>query len=70
MLLAGNLELFEVDIRRGIFQGASLSYLPLALELVLLSLILRNAKVATELSESKEKTIYLLFKVYGKSEKE
>ena len=50
----GNLEFSEVDIRRDIFQGDSL--FTFVLELVPLSQILRKAKVAIELSESKEKT--------------
>ena len=55
MLYSGNSELGEVEIKRGIFQGDSLS--PLAL--VSLSLILRKAKAAYEFSESKEKINHL-----------
>ena len=55
MLCSGNSELGEVEIKRGNFQGGSLS--PLVLKFVLamipLSLILRKAKTAYEFSESK-----------------
>ena len=67
MLCSGNSELGEVEIKRGIFQGDSLS--PLSP----LSLILRKAKAAYEFSESKEKINHLLFmddlKLYSRSEK-
>ena len=54
MLCAGNSELGEVEIKRGIFQGVSLSPLVFDLVLILLSLILRKAKTAYEFSESKD----------------
>ena len=54
MLCAGNSELDEVEIKRGIFQGVSLSPLVFDLVLILLSLILRKAKTAYEFSESKD----------------
>ena len=60
MLCSGNSELGEVKIKRGIFQGDSLSPLVFVLALILLSLILRKAKAAYEFSENKEK-INLLF---------
>ena len=70
MLYSGNSELSEVEIKRGIFQGDSLSPLVFVLALTPLSLILRKA--ASEFSESKEK-INLLFmddlKLYSRSEK-
>ena len=73
MLCAGNLELGEVDIKRGIFQGDSLSPLVFVLALIPLSLILRKAKAAYEFSISKEKVNHLLFmddlKLYSRSEK-
>ena len=73
MLSSGNSELGEVEIKRGIFQGDSLSPLVLVLALIPLSLILRKAKTAYEFSESKEKINHLLFmddlKLYSRSEK-
>ena len=75
MLFSGNSELGEVEIKRGIFQGDSLSPLVFVLSLILLSFlpILRKAKAAYEFSESKEKITHLLFmddlKLYSWSEK-
>ena len=73
ILCSGNSELGEVKIKRGIFQGDSLSPLVFVLALILLSLILRKAKAAYEFSESKEKINHLLFmddlKLYRRSEK-
>ena len=46
MLCSGNSELGEVEIKRGIFQGDSLSHLAFVLALIPLSLILRKAKAA------------------------
>ena len=58
---AGNSELRKVDIKRGIFQGDSLTPLVFVLGLIQLSLILRKAKVAYEFFGRKEKINYLLF---------
>ena len=73
MLCSGSSELGEVEIKRGIFQGDSLSPLVFALALLPLSLILRKAKAAYDFSESKEKINHLLFmddlKLYSRSEK-
>ena len=73
MLCSGNSELGEVEIKRGIFQGDSLSPLVFVLALIPLSLILRKAKAAYEFSESKEKINRLLFmddlKLHSRSEK-
>ena len=73
MLCAWNSELGEVDIKRGIFQGDSLSPLVFASALIPLSLILRKAKAAYEFSGSKEKINHLLFmddlKLYSCNEK-
>ena len=46
MLCTGNSELGEVDIKRCIFQGGSLSSLMFVLALIPLSLILRKANAA------------------------
>ena len=48
MLCTGSSELGEVEIRRGIFQGDSLSTLVFVLVLIPLSLILRKAKSVYE----------------------
>ena len=73
MLCSGNPELGEVEIKRDIFQGDSLSPLVFVLALIPSSLILRKAKAAYESSESKEKINHLLFmndlKFYSRSEK-
>ena len=72
MLCSENSELGEVEIKRGIFQGDSLSPLVFVLALIPLSLILRKAKAAYEFSESKEKINHILFmnhlKLYSRSE--
>ena len=59
MLCSGNSDWGEVEIKRGIFQGDSLSSLVVVLALIPLSLTLRNMKAAYELSESKEKLNHL-----------
>ena len=46
MLCSGNSEFGEVEIKRGIFQGDSLSPSVFVLALISLSLILRKAKAA------------------------
>ena len=46
MQCSGNSELGEVQIKRGIFQGDSLTPLVFVLALIPLSLILRNTKAA------------------------
>ena len=73
MLYLGNSELVEVEIKRGIFQGDSLSPLVFVLVLIPLSLILRKMKAAYKFSESKEKINNLLFmddlKLYSQCEK-
>ena len=61
MLCSGNSELGVVEIKRGIFQGDSLSPLVFVLALILLCLILRKAKAAYEFSESKGMINHLLF---------
>ena len=73
MLCSGNSELVEVEIKREIVQGDSLSPVVFVLALSPLSLILRKTKAAYEFSESKEKINDLLFmddlKLYSCSEK-
>ena len=73
MLCSGSSESGEVEIKRGIFQGDSLSPLVFVLALIPLNLILRKAKAAYEFSDSKEKINHLLFmddlKLYSRSEK-
>ena len=73
MLCSGNSGSGVAEIKRGIFQGDSLSPLVFVLALIPLSLILRKAKAAYEFSESKEKINHLLFmddlKLYSRSEK-
>ena len=73
LLCSGNSEFGEVEIKRGIFQGDSLSPLVFVLALIPLSLILRKAKAVYEFSASKEKIDHLLFmddlKLYTRSEK-
>ena len=59
MLILGNFEFGEVEIKRGIFQGDSLSLLVFVLALIPLSLILRKAKAGYEFSESKDKISHL-----------
>ena len=68
------IQLGEVDIKRDIFQGDSLSLLVFVLALILLNLISRKAKAVYELSESKLKTNHILFmddlKLFSRNEKE
>ena len=73
MSCSGISELGEVEIKRGIFQGDSLSPLVFVSALIPLSLILRKTKAAFEFSESKDKINHLLFmhglKLYSQSGK-
>ena len=74
MLCSENCKLGEVEIKRGIFQGDSVSPLVFVLSpLIPLSLILRKTKAAYKFSERKEKINHLLFmddlKLYSQSEK-
>ena len=61
MLCFRNSELGKVEIKRGIFQGDSLSPLVFVLALIPLSLILRKVKAAYEFWERKEKINDILF---------
>ena len=54
MLCSGNFELGEVEIKRGIFQGDSLSPLVFVLAFIPLSLILRKAKAAWVFRKQRE----------------
>ena len=63
MLCSENSELAEVEIKRGVFQGDSLSPLVFALALIYLSVILRKAKAAYDFSQRKEKINHLLFMI-------
>ena len=64
--------LSHVHIRRGIFQGDSLSPLLFVLCLIPLSLVLRKVKSAYEFKDRRRKINHLLFmddlKLYGKSD--
>ena len=61
MLCAGNSKLGEIDIEQSIFQGDSLFPLVFVSVLIPYNLIFRKAKIAYELSGSKEKINHLLF---------
>ena len=61
MLCSGNSVLGEAEIKRGIFQGCSLSLLVFFLALTPLSLILSKVKATYGFSESKEKINHFLF---------
>ena len=70
MLRSGNSESGEVEKKRGVFQGHSLSPLLFILASIPLSLILRKAKAAYEFSESKEKILFMDdLKLHSPSEK-
>ena len=71
-LTSGNNVLGEVDIKRGIFQGDSLSPLLFVISLIPLSLILRKIRAGYDLGEGQGIVNHLLFmddlKLYGKDE--
>ena len=58
MLCSGNSELGEVEIKLGILQGDSLFLLVFVLSLILLSLVLRNAKPAYKFSKNSDLKLY------------
>ena len=72
-LICNNQSLGRVDIKRGIFQGDSLSPLLFALCLIPLTLILHKSESAYQFSSTKEKINHFLFmddlKLYTKNEK-
>ena len=71
-LTSGNQSLGEVEIRRGIFQGDSLSPLLFVLALIPLTSILRESKAEYNMGKKDGKINHLLFmddlKLYGKNE--
>ena len=71
-LTAGDQPLGNVNIRRGIFQGDSLSPLLFVIALIPLSLLLKKTKIFYELGKQKEKVNHLLFmddlKLFAKNE--
>ena len=72
-LTYNNQSLGGVDIKRGIFQGGSLSPLLFVLCLIPLTVILQKSESAHQFSSNKEKINHLLFiddlKLYAKNEK-
>ena len=60
-LMSNGVSSGNVEIRRGIFQGDSLSPLPLVLCVVQLSFILRKVKFHYEFGDKKTRTNHLLF---------
>ena len=72
-LICNNQSLGRVDIKRGIFQGDSLSPLLFPLCLIPLTLILHKSESAYQFSSTKEKINHFLFmddlKLYTKNEK-
>ena len=73
-LIVGGQTLGIVNIRRGIFQGDSLSPLLFVVSLITLSMVFRQMKVGYELGNRKGLINHLLFmddlKLYGKNEKQ
>lgn len=72
VLTAANEVLGEIDIKRGIFQGDSLSPLLFVISMIPLTLILRKTKAGYDLGGGQGVINHLLFmddlKLYGKSE--
>ena len=71
-LSSGGVRLGDVNIRRGIFQGDSLSPLLFVLSLIPLTLVLRKVKAGYDLGDGNGVINHLLFmddlKVYGKNQ--
>ena len=74
ILTSNNVTLGNVNIRRGIFQGDSLSPLLFVVCLIPLSMILAKVKAGYDLGKGKASVNHLLFmddlKLYGKNEKQ
>ena len=73
-MTAGGTTLGTVNIRRGIFQGDSLSPLLFVLTLIPLTMVLRDVKAGYDLGGKIGRVDHLLFmddlKLYGKNERE
>ena len=73
-LISGGESLEHVEIKRGIFQGDSLSPLLFILALISLTIVLRKVKAGYDLGKGNGMINHLLFmddlKLYGKSEKQ
>lgn len=73
-LTSAGKELGEVSVRRGIFQGDSLSPILFVMALIPLSIILNNSKIGYRLGQNRGKINHLLFmddlKLYGRSRNE
>ena len=71
-LIASNLRLGNVKVKRGIFQGDSLSQLVLVLVMISLTLVLKQTKTSYELKKGVKKINQLLFmddlKLFAKNE--
>ena len=71
-LSSGGVRLGDVNIRRGMFQGDSLSPLLFVLSLIPLTLVLRKVKAGYDLGDGNGVINHLLFmddlKVYGKNQ--
>ena len=74
ILTSNNEVLGEVDIKRGIFQGDTLSPLLFIIALIPLSMVLREMKCGYQFKKGSRKINHLLFmddlKLYGKTERE
>ena len=73
-LTAGGVSLGEVKVKRGIFQGDSLSPLLFVISLIPMSFILRRVKAGYELGKEEISVNHLLYmddlKLFGRNEKE
>ena len=71
-MTSSNLRLGHVNIRRGIFQGNSLSPLLFVLVMIPLPMVLRQTKASYKLKRGGKKINHLLFmddlKLFGKNE--